>query len=266
MSRESVACVTWKPRRASLRRWYGFVAMQARVARRLERILTVSSSARDDIVADFGVEPSRVAVVPVGVDTSVFRPRPHLRRQPGRIVTTASADVPLKGLAVLLEALAKLRTERPEAHLVVAGRLRPDSETARLLARLDLAGAVEFVAGRSDEELAAGYATASCAVVPSLYEGFSLPAIEALACATPLVATTGGALPEVVGPDGGAALLVPPGDPGALAIALERLLDEPRLAARLGQSGRRRVLSRFTWRATAEATLAHYRQLLDSRC
>ncbi len=251
----------WR-KRATLRRWYGFVAMQGRVARRLERIVTVSGASARDIVAHLGIEPARIAVVPVGVDTTVFRPVDGHARVPGRIVTTASADVPMKGLGVLLEALAKLRTERPEAHLVVAGRLRPDGDTAPLIDRLGLSGAVRFVAGRSDAELAAGYAQASCAVVPSLYEGFSLPAIEALACATPLVATSGGALPEVVGRDGECALVVPPGDPGALAIAIERLLDEPDLARRLAAAGKRRVLERFTWSATASATVEQYHELL----
>lgn len=249
-------------RRASVRRWYGFASMQRRVARRLERIITVSSSSRDDIVRWLGVEPHRISVIPAGVDTAVFSPRPQLARVPGRIVTTASADVPLKGLSVLLEALAKLRTERPEAHLVVAGQLRPDGATAPMLERLGLGDAVRFVTGRSDAEMADGYASASCAAVPSLYEGFSLPAIEALACSTPLVATTGGALPEVLGADGQSALLVPPGDAGALAQAIGRVLDEPELAGRLGEAGRRRVLDRFTWRATASGTLEQYRQLL----
>jgi glycosyltransferase involved in cell wall biosynthesis len=143
--------------------------------------------------------------------------------------------------------------------------LRPDGDTAPLIDRLGLTGAVRFVAGRSDAELATGYSQAACAVVPSLYEGFSLPAIEALACATPLVATSGGALPEVVGRDGECALVVPPCDAGALAIAIERLLDEPELAGRLATAGQRRVLTRYTWSATATATLAHYRELLDRR-
>jgi glycosyltransferase involved in cell wall biosynthesis len=255
---------TWR-KRATVARWYGFVAMQTRVARRLERILTVSDASCQDIVARLGIPASRIAVVPVGVDTAVFRPLAGIGRVPGRIVTTASADVPMKGLAVLLEALAKLRTERPEAHLVVTGRLRPDGATAPLIERLGLAGAVRFLAGRSDGELAAGYAEAACAVVPSLYEGFSLPAVEALACATPLVVTSGGALPEVVGADGDAALVVPPGDPGALALAIERLLDEPALGARLGGAGRRRVLRRYTWSATALATIEHYREVLARR-
>lgn len=249
----------------SLRRWYGFAAMQNRVARRLPRLLTVSESSRADLVAELAVPPSRVRVVPAGIDPAVHRPLPGRRRVPGRIMTTASADVPLKGLVPLLEALAKLRTEWPEAHLVVVGSLRPDSPARSAIDRLGLVRAVELVAGESDEAIAGRYAQAACAVVPSLYEGFSLPAAEALACGVPLVATTGGALPEVAGEDGVHALLVPPGDPSALAAAIGRLLESPALGERLARAGRARVLERFSWAATARGTVEQYEDLLAGR-
>lgn len=250
-------------RRLTMRRWYGFAAMQSRVARQLPRILTVSEAARRDIVDAHGVDASRIAVVPVGVDAEVFRPRPEVARIPGRVMTTASADVPLKGLLPLLEAIAKVRVERPEVHLVLVGRPREDGPVAATIDRLGLEGAVQFVLGEPDGAIARRYAEAACAVVPSLYEGFSLPAIEALACATPLVATTGGALPEVVGTDGVHARLVPPGDPSALAGALGGLLDDPALGARLARTGRERVLGRYRWSATAAATAAEYERVLD---
>ena len=252
---------TWR-KRLALRRWYGFLAMQKQVARRVPRIMTVSESSKRDIVAQMGVRPSQLGVVPVGVDHTRFRPLPATPRVPGRIMTTASADVPLKGLVPLLEAVAKVRTERP-ADLVVIGRPRPDSQVEETIERLGLGGAVRFVSDASDERIVELYAEASVAVVPSLYEGFSLPAVEAMACGVPLVATTGGALPEVVGKDGVTGLLVPPGDPGALAVALGRVLDEPELAARLSAAGRRRVLDRFTWRACALGSVEHYRHVLE---
>jgi glycosyltransferase involved in cell wall biosynthesis len=251
----------WK-RRLTLRRWYGFSAMQNRVARRLPRLLTVSQSSRADLLAELGGDPARVRVVPVGVDPAVYRPLEGVRRIPGRIMTTASADVPLKGLVLLLEAVAKLRTEFADVHLVVVGRLRPDSPVRAALERFGLEEAVAFVGGESDAEIARRYSEASCAVVPSLYEGFSLPAAEALACGTPLVTTTGGALPEVAGTDGVHALLVPPGDSGALALAIARILEDPDLGRRLGDAGRARVIERFTWKATAERTAEEYRELL----
>ncbi len=246
----------------SQKRWFGFLRMQVAVARSLPRIITVSESSKKDITAQMGVENSRMTVVPVGVDHTIFRPRQEVSPVKGRIMVTSSSDVPMKGLVPMLEAVAKLRTER-EIELVVIGNPRPDGRVAKAIERLDLAPVVRCITGISDDELAINYAQAEVAVVPSLYEGFSLPAIEAMACGVPLVATTGGALPEVVGTDGETGLLVPPDDPGALALAIGRLLDDGELRARLGAAGRERVLGRFTWQVTARGTADQYRLLLE---
>ena len=260
-------------RRTTLRRWYGFLRMQMRVARQVPRHITVSANSKKDINAQMGVALDALNVVPVGVDQEQFRPLPHIARVPGRLLTTASADVPLKGLTYLIDALAKVRAERDDAHLVVIGRPRHKSAVPAQLERLGLTNAVEFVSGISDERVVELYAEAEIAVVPSLYEGFSLPAIEAMACGTPLVTTTGGALPEVVGPSGECAMSVPAGDADALAQQLVATLGDADRRRQLGEAGRRRVLDRFTWRRTAEGTAeqyyleleAHARRLADGR-
>ncbi|MQY11255.1 Glycogen synthase [Streptomyces sp. RB5] len=252
------AAADWK-RRASVRRWYGFTTMQKRVARRLPSVITVSGSSRDEITADLGVRPDRIHVVPIGADVGLFSPDPSVPVVPGRIVTTSSADVPLKGLIHLVEALAKVRTEQPQAHLVVVGKRADDGPVAAAIERYGLGDAIRFVKGISDAELVDLVRGAEIACVPSLYEGFSLPAAEAMATGTPLVATTGGAIPEVSGPDGETCLAVPPGDAGALAAALVRLLGDPGLGRRLGAAGRERILARFTWAAAARGTAEHYR-------
>ena len=250
--------------RVTTHRWFGFLGMQVRVAQKLPAIVTVSQSSRTDITAQMGVPPERMTVVPVGVDHTVFRPFDDVVPRPGRIMVTSSSDVPMKGLVPLLEAVAKLRTERP-VELVVIGHPRPGGRVDRAIERLALGPAVRCVTGISDDELARLYGEAEVAVVPSLYEGFSLPAVEAMACGVALVATTGGALPEVVGQDGQTGLLVPADDPGALAAAIARLLDDPALRARLGAAGRQRVMHRFTWQVTAAGTAACYDALLAGR-
>ncbi|HEX4217875.1 MAG TPA: glycosyltransferase family 4 protein [Acidimicrobiales bacterium] len=247
--------------RVTTRRWFGFLRMQVRVSRALPRIITVSESSKTDIAAQMGVDASRMTVVPVGVDHTVFRPHADVQPIPGRLMVTSSSDVPMKGLVPLLEAVAKLRTER-DIELVVIGSPRPDGRVARAIDRLGLAPIVNCVTGISDDELARNYGHAQVAVVPSLYEGFSLPAIEAMACGVPVVATSGGALPEVVGTDGETGLLVPPNDPDALAGAIGRLLDDPALRTRLGEAGRERVLGRFTWEVTARGTSDQYQALM----
>jgi glycosyltransferase involved in cell wall biosynthesis len=252
----------WR-RQITLRRWYGFLAMQKRVARQVPRILTVSSSSKRDIVDQYRVRADQLEVVPIGADHTHFRPHPEVSRVRGRIMTTASADVPFKGLLPLVEGLAKLRAEHPEAHLVVVGRLRAESPVAAAVERLGLTGFVTFESAVSDDRMVELYAQAQVAVVPSLYEGFSLPAVEAMACGVPLVATTGGALPEVVGEDGVTGMLVPPGDPSALAAAIGTVMAEPELASRLSAAARRRVLERFTWQACASATADSYRWTVE---
>jgi glycosyltransferase involved in cell wall biosynthesis len=242
-------------RRLTLRRWYGFLRMQTTVVRRARWILTPSESSRRDIARDFGVDPARIEVIPLGVD-DVFAP-PTTPRVPGRLLAMASADAPLKGIATLLEAFAKLRTER-DLELYLVTRPQPGGRTDRLVGSLGIEEHVRFVRGVSDEELVALMGSAEIACVPSLYEGFSLPTAELMACGTPLVVSRAGAIPEVVGADGECADLVTPGDVGELAQAIGALLDDPDRRARMGAAGRRRALARFSWRAVAEATAATY--------
>jgi MMP alpha-(1->4)-mannosyltransferase len=246
-------------RRLTLHRWYGFTAMQGRVARRLDAITTVSESSRRDIETWMGVPAAGVEVIPVGIDPDVFRPA-DAPRDPGSIVVTTSADVPLKGLVHLLEALAKLRTERA-ARLTVVGTARPGGPAEAALDRLALRDAVRFTGPLPEPDLVALLQRAAVVAIPSLYEGFSLPAIEAMACATPLVTTDAGALPEVVGTQAG--LRVPAGDVEQLTAALRLVLDSPSLGEQLGRAGRRRVLDSYTWRATAARTADWYAETLD---
>ena len=249
-------------KRLTLRRWYAFTAMQTRVASRLDRVITVSENSFKDISHDHKVDPSKMHIVPVGVDPDLFKPVVGITKTPGMLITTASADVAMKGLRYLLEAVAKLRTERPEVTLTVIGRAKEGGESARTIAELGLEDAINFVSGVTDERIVELYSEAEVAVVPSLYEGFSLPAIEAMSCAIPLVATTGGAIPEVVGPDGVTAFSVPPADSGALAAKIAWVFDNPAVAAKVGQAGRQRVMDHWSWRHTAEKTVEQYRALL----
>ncbi len=247
--------------RFSKARWYAFTKMQTRVASQMTRVLTVSQNSNNDIHADHKVPLERMHVVPVGVDQDLFRPLPDVTPIPGRLITTASADVTMKGLRYLLEALAKLRTER-HVELVVIGRLKEGGPSARIIDELGLRESVTFVTGVPEERIIELYSEAQVAVVPSLYEGFSLPAIEAMSCGVPLVATTGGALPEVVGTDGDTALCVPPGNSEALAAKIREALDTPDLRSTVGARGRQRVIDRWTWRHTAVGTVEQYRALL----
>jgi glycosyltransferase involved in cell wall biosynthesis len=248
-------------RKLTLRRWYAFTGMQARVVRRLDGVTTVSENSRADIATHMGLSPAGVEVIPVGIDPAEFTPPPAGQaRDTDSILVITSADVALKGLVHLLEALAKLRTERP-VRLTVVGSARAGGPAEAALDRLSLRDAVRFTGPVPEAELVDLLQRATVVAIPSLYEGFSLPAIEAMACATPLVTTDAGALPEVVGSKAG--LRVRAGDVGELTAALQLVLDSSSLAEQLGRAGRRRVLENYTWRATAQRTADWYAEVLD---
>ncbi|MGA0377792.1 MAG: glycosyltransferase family 4 protein [Ilumatobacteraceae bacterium] len=248
----------WK--RFGISRWYSFVKMQGKVASRLPRIVVVSENSINDIHEDMKVSLDRMRLVPVGVDPDLFTPLPSIARKSHHLITTASADVALKGLSYLLEAVAKLRTER-DIHLTIIGKPRAGA-SADLIESLGIGDCISYVSGVSDERIVELYAESTLAVVPSLYEGFSLPSIEAMSTGICLVATTGGALPEVTGRDGETVLSCPPGDADALAAAIRRGLDDEVLRSRIGQAGRSRVVERWSWRHCASLTVDQYREVL----
>lgn len=245
--------------RLLIRRWHSFLRMQRRVARRLDHVVTVSESSRRDLAADFGVPAERIEVIHNGIDTDAFRPLAGVVRRSNRIMAVASADAPLKGLAYLLAAYACLVRRYPELELVVVGKLRAGGETEKRLAALGIRERVVFRSNLSHDELVRLYAEATIAVVPSLYEGFGLPAGEAMACEVPVVSTTGGALPEVVGDAG---VLVAPGDAGALERAIDGLLANPARRWVLAQAGRARIVRHFSWTVVARRMTAYYLKVL----
>src|SRR6201991_2547073 len=251
-----VAAAKWW-RKPLVRRWYGFAEMQKQVAREIPELLTVSSSSAVDIAQDFAVAPDQLHVVPLGVNTDLFRPSENRVRN--RIIAIASADVPLKGVSHLLHAVARLRVER-DVELQLVAKLEPNGPTEKLIAELGVSDIVHSSSGISDLELADLLASAEIACIPSLYEGFSLPAVEAMASGTPIVASRAGALPEVVGADGECARLVRPADVDELTTVLGELLDSPREPPRLGANGRRSGLAVTSWESVAAQTVSVYQR------
>jgi glycosyltransferase involved in cell wall biosynthesis len=229
--------------------------MQAFVARRIPNVITVSQASRERIVSDFGVPEERIHVVPNGVDTQLFRPRPDVARVPGRVLYVGNLEDPNKGGRYLLHAAALLR---PEAHLLIAtGGIHTDGWVPRMVEELELDGRVQFQFGLSNEQLAQLYNSAEVGVCASLFEGFGLPAAEAMASGLPLVSANGGALGEVVGSAG---VLVPVADPQALADAVNALLGDPARRQALARSARERVLECFQWDHAAAEVEAVYRR------
>jgi len=239
-------------------RWYSFIGMQKRVAKTLSHIITVSKSSMHDIGRDFNIPQQRFKVIPNGIDTDLFHPIPKIKREKNRIIVTSSAETPLKGLHYLLEAVAEISLTR-KIKLVVVGTLRKNGEIERLLTKLGIKECVTFTGCIGNDDFVQHYAKAFLAIVPSVYEGFGFPAGEAMACGLPVISTTGGALPEVVG---NAGILVPPANSRALVKAILTLMDHPEQAEQMGREGFNRVRDRFTWKKAAEMTVAAYRETI----
>ena len=240
-------------------RWYSFIGMQKRVARRIPAIITVSDSSKRDISKEFKIPESRFKTIPIGIDLENFYPLDHIKKVPGRLIVTNSADTPLKGLYHLLYALKGVLKKR-EVSLTVIGTPKKDGGIESLVKKLDLGRHIDFTGRIDHHRFVREYAKAQIAVVPSLYEGFGIPVGEAMACRVPVISTTGGALPEVAGD---AAKMVPPGDASALEQAIIELLDNEKAREDLAERGYKRVTTEFTWEKCAMRTAQAYQEVID---
>ncbi|HIG42780.1 MAG: glycosyltransferase family 4 protein [bacterium] len=252
---------SWKLR-LLIRRWHSFIRMQKKVASKLKHIVTVSEVSRQDIAEAFNLSADNLQVVHNGIDTEVFRPLPEVARIDYRLMTTTSADQPLKGLQYLLRAVAQLTGPYPDIHLVVLGKLKRDGATEKLIRELNLGSHLTFVSGIETEAVVRLYAEATMVVVPSIYEGFGLPAGEAMACGVPVVSTNGGALPEVVGDSG---VIIPVRDSEAIANAIRNLFDQPEKRQLLSIKGRERITELFSWQVAADDMVNLYQRILEKR-
>jgi len=244
-----------------IRRWHSFLVMQKRVVKQLHNIVTVSDCSRQDIANDFGIQPAGIDVVYNGIDTDEFIPMPEITRAPMKLMATASADAPLKGLRYLLRAYTQLLEKYPDLQLLIISKPEPGGKTERLIKHLGIEDKVQFVNGISTAQMVRYYAESTIAVVPSVYEGFGLTAGEAMACGVPVVSTDGGALPEVVGDAG---VVIPVKSVDALVEAIDNLLENPEKRDQLGVLGRERILEKFCWNVCADQMAQYYQQVLNN--
>ena len=242
-----------------IRRWYAFTNMQLKVAKKLAHFITGSQNSYREIIDTFKLPENSLRVIYDGVDSSVFTQIPDVRRLDNRLLVINSGDTPLKGLKYLLEAVAALRLER-KIELVIIGKQMKNGYTQGLIDSLGIADCVTYLGQVGTAELVHNYSMATMVVVPSVYEGFGLPAAEAMCCGTPVISTTAGALPEIVGDAG---ILVPPADTNALAEAITGLLNNPDKRKYLSEMGQKRVMSMFKWENTAKHTVDVYEEAID---
>jgi glycosyltransferase involved in cell wall biosynthesis len=237
------------------------VGMQAFVARRLDRVLTSSRLGAREIERDFRVSPQRLSIVGNGLDTELFRPLPGAERAPREVLCIGRASDPNKGIDVLLEALVRLPED---VRLTLVDEDHPLHLVRTRGRALGVEGRVTITGRVPVDTLVRLYNRAALVVVPSRFEGFGLPAAEAMACGAPVVASAAGALGEVMGVGRGG-VLVPSGDAAAFAKEIARLLVDPGGRARLADGARERIVAAYSWPRVAEATVSVYRDVLRCR-
>jgi len=246
--------------RVLIRRWHSFLDMQRYVVKRLNHLQTVSQRSKEDISRAFGIDESKLNLVFNGINTDEFHPMPEVKKIPYRLMATASADAPLKGLRYLLQGFAQLVDKYPDISLLLVGKPHAGGETEQLIKKLAIGDRITFVHGISTAQMVEYYAQAEIAIVPSVYEGFGLPAGEAMSCGVAIVSTDGGALPEVVGDAG---VIVPVKNSMAIAHAVDDLFQNPQHRKALALAGRKRIEEKFCWNIAAQQMTEFYRDVLS---
>ena len=243
------AAATWKER-LSINRWHSFLRMQKKVAPQLNRIVCPSNQSKADVIEELKVNEENVDVVLNGIDLDSFNREERVEKKPYRIITTASADVPLKGLKFLIEAMTEIIEEIPEAHLMVLGTAKKEGDIAKQISRLNLEEKISFRSGLSQSEVVSLYLSSHICVIPSLYEGFGFGAGEAMACGLPLISTQSGGLKEVIGQD---AVIIEAGSSKAIVKEVKDLFSNKEKQLALSRAGRKRMENDFNWMKAAEA-------------
>jgi len=256
---ELESATNWKGR-LSTKRWHSFLGMQKKVAPQLNKIICPSNQSKIDVVEEFEVKGENIEVVLNGVDLETFNRKEDVEIKPYRIITTASADVPLKGLRFLIDAMKEIIEEVPEAHLVVLGNTRKEGETLKQVSKLNLEDKISFHSGLTQSEVVALYSSSHISVIPSLYEGFGFGAGEAMACGLPLVSTQSGGLKEVVGNE---AIIIEPASVKSIVEAVIDLFSNKEQQLALSKSGRKRIENEFNWLNAAKRYEVIYAKAIE---
>jgi len=249
----------WKERLSS-RRWHNFLPMQKKVAPKLKKIICVSKPSMQDTIQELQVKPEKLEVILNGIDVDTFKPDKNMKIIENRIVTTASADIPLKGLRYLIDALPKVLEDFPKTHLIVIGKSPNESKIRKLIEDLDLNEKVIFKSNLSEEEIVDIYHTSQIAVIPSLYEGFGFGAGEAMACGTPLISTDSGGLKDVIGDS---AVRIQSGSVKDIEKEINNLFNDDERRRELSLKGRKRMEDLFDWKISASKYVKVFEEIIN---
>ena len=240
-------------------RWHNFLPMQKKVAPQLKNIICVSQPSKEDVISEFKVDEKKITVIPNGIDIEIFKPSSIKKSLSFRIVTTASADIPLKGLRHLILALPRVIRQFPLTSLTVIGKSPEKSNLNNLIDDLNLEDKITFRSGISEKEIVKTYHDSDIAVIPSLYEGFGFGAGEAMACGVPLISTESGGLKQVIGD---AALKIKPGSVNEIEEGILKLFTEEKIRQELAKKGRERMEEFFDWKIAASAYIEVFKKII----
>ena len=250
--------INWKERLSSSR-WHNFLPMQKKVAPQLKNIICVSQPSKEDVISEFKVDEKKITVIPNGIDIGIFKPSSIKKSLSFRIVTTASADIPLKGLRHLILALPRVIRQFPLTSVTVIGKSPEKSNLNKLIDDLNLEDKITFRSGISEKEIVKTYHDADIAVIPSLYEGFGFGAGEAMACGVPLISTDSGGLKQVIGD---AALKIKPGSVNEIEEGILKLFTEEKIRQEVAKKGRERMEEFFDWKIAASAYIEVFKKII----
>lgn len=256
---EMESAANWKEKLSSIR-WHNFLPMQKNVAPKLKKIITVSQSSKKDIIEEFQVLPENVEVILNGIDINTFKPGSRELIKKNMIITTASADIPLKGLKYLVQALPEIKKKFPGTKLTVIGKPPSNSEVSALIDSLSLKDSITFKSGISENEIVDLYHSSEIAVIPSLYEGFGFGAGEAMACGVPLITTHSGGLKDVVGD---CAVEILPASSKEIEKAVLKLFKDCELKKELSLKGRERMEAKFDWKLAASSYVKSFSEVIQ---
>ena len=250
----------WKEKLSSMR-WHNFLPMQKRVAPKLNKIICVSSPSKDDVIEEFLVDDTKIEVILNGIDIDKFVPGSKDLVQVNKIITTASADIPLKGLRYLILALPEILRSFPKTTLTVIGKSPSNSDVRKIIDKLDLNNIISFRSGISEDEIVSLYHSSEIAVIPSLYEGFGFGAGEAMACGVPLISTHSGGLKEVVGES---AVEIMPYSSEEIERAVINLFNNREKMKELSEKGRQRMENKFNWKLAASSYESSFKDVIKA--
>lgn len=237
-----------------------YISIEKNAVRKADHIICASNTVKTEIMEKYTISEGNISVVPYGVNANLFKFNPI--KKENTLLCVATALDKRKGLDYLITALSKLKEKGMELKLTIVGSgpLKMKNNLIKLAQRLDVATNVKIIPYASPPEISKLCQTSSILVIPSIVEGFGIPALEALSCGTPVIGTDTGAIPEII-ENGKNGFVVSPKNSNTLANAIETLILDEKLRKKMGRNGRKKIEKYYSWKKTADKMLSVFKDV-----